>query len=415
MSEVARQPASSYAELWGEKPTVASAKWLRPLVTLENLFEIMLAGVERWRLSGKRDFSIWLEGDIPARLESFVPLHEDGGIIEYYERLRATQKVEEFTFAQHGLHKYNFHFWDTCRRAVTDLVETTGVPTDGVDTDTFLGAYSSTPRGIHTDQASTFMHILHGRKRMLVWPPNYFSEENAEIVGTPLRKTVLQCDLERALADAEVLEGEVGDILYWPASYWHLSTSDRPREFSIAVNIGLFIGEADRAMLYSVTQRALQSALRPFSAHQYYDVNQAIPEVEATALARLRKLISGPVIEEEIADQWCRRLSSGGFRDPPPVLEIIPSYSEESQFRLAAEYGKVVFWKVRSRQLVVYGFGQAVSLPLSDALLAKLSELAKGGQVRASHMLALLEDASENPKEARDYLRRLLTSRILST
>ncbi|MFI7537900.1 hypothetical protein [Streptosporangium sp. NPDC049376] len=101
-----------------------------------------------------------------------------------------------------------------------------GLPAGVSDCFIVAGSYASGPTRIHKDTADVFLYVAEGVKTMLLWPfetlvghaPDGCDPEHEyvalgigpEAVGTPPLR----------------LTGVPGDVLYWPASYWHCGESD---------------------------------------------------------------------------------------------------------------------------------------------------------------------------------------------
>src|SRR4030095_7401664 len=65
----------------------------------------------------------------------------------------------------------------------------------------------------HKDNRANFQFIIEGRKRMHLWKDE-FARNKKELQGTH--------HYEKFLGDAMTLEGEPGDVFYWPSSAWHV-------------------------------------------------------------------------------------------------------------------------------------------------------------------------------------------------
>src|SRR5207245_3009425 len=122
------------------------------------------------------------------------------------------------------------------------------------DVELFVSNNRLTPFGIHRDPASNFTLVVQGRKRMRLWPEAFFTRR------PPMDAESYAAHLGQALT----LEGEPGDLLYWPSSYWHVAESDG--DLSVTMNICLYLepyGDAPGCPAVElVTQRARDLAIR---------------------------------------------------------------------------------------------------------------------------------------------------------
>lgn len=82
--------------------------------------------------------------------------------------------------------------------------------------------------------------VIRGPKRMLVWPYEALLEHVSD-PDTDLRYEGWDLDeLDPAglRGQATVLDGDSGDLLYWPASYWHVAEADE-RQLSLTLNLSV--------------------------------------------------------------------------------------------------------------------------------------------------------------------------------
>ncbi|PGM47115.1 cupin-like domain-containing protein [Bacillus thuringiensis] len=308
-------------EYWEYSPIVVKKLFEEPIVNEEDIFNAML-------LSGNDgNKRLWINNKLINNVKSYLPFSEDKNIDNYIQRISGTSSQDEVTYSQVGMQNYMPIVWENIKGWVKRIISKVGLPTNTVDIDIFLGRYSSTPIGIHTDQASTFMHVVHGTKRMLVWPPDYFKNKNVKIIGSELRKTIVDCNINDYIQDAIVLEGTPGDTLYWPSDYWHVGISDNPQDLIVVLNIGFFFGEKKEAMLSQVVSRILNYTLKDFPKVKTYLPNTPIEEMqfelpneEINYLEQFRSIINSSQIEDILREMWLKQLSSSGFIDVPKQL-----------------------------------------------------------------------------------------------
>lgn len=321
-------------EYWEKKPFVLNAEEFKFQVTEEELFECILNASKNGDNSGKYPFSIWIDNLYISDFQHYAPKQSDKNIKGYADRITGVPPTKEFTYYQGRLQVHSDKLWYRARVFSEGLLRLVGLPTKGINLDTFIGRYSSTPRGIHTDAASTFMAIVHGHKKMLLWPPEFFNNINVEIKGTELHKTLMDFDYKTVLDKAIVLDGDPGDILYWPSSYWHIGIADDPNELVAIINFGMFFDEQSNAMITKFVTDALQNSLENYHKEPTYKSTQieTALEVEFKALNNIREFINSSIPETQLKNQWLKRLSAVGFRHTPLPLDDDVEIDASTQF-----------------------------------------------------------------------------------
>ncbi len=75
------------------------------------------------------------------------------------------------------------------------------------------------------------MFVLAGRKKMLLWPP-----------GTDdIKDDTRSYDAARGVA--QVQEGSIGSVCYWPGEWWHVGESPAGPSLSLHVTVHLLRGD----------------------------------------------------------------------------------------------------------------------------------------------------------------------------
>ncbi|WP_404867491.1 JmjC domain-containing protein [Kitasatospora griseola] len=148
----------------------------------------------------------------------WFPRPGDGAFDGYRRRLDAElaafSKETRYALVVHAFHAFHAGQWERQRAFFDPLWERTGLPLSGAITTLFHGNYEHTPVGVHKDRFATFLFALEGHKRMRFWRERPWTEP----VTTKL-------DYRPHLAASFTAEPEPGDLLYWPASYYHVGES----------------------------------------------------------------------------------------------------------------------------------------------------------------------------------------------
>jgi 50S ribosomal protein L16 3-hydroxylase len=248
-----------------------------------------------------------------TRPGAWLPRAADGSFDGYQHRLADQLDGRRYALVINRFHTLHHPQWTREREFYGDLWAAVGQPISGGITTMFHGTYEHSPVGVHKDRFATFMFALHGRKRMRFWP---------ECPWTGSATTVL--DYQPYVADSFPVEVEPGDLLYWPASYFHVgeSVDDGP---ATSVNIGV-PREGHRASydlddLLPETLPVSRSAAL-FTEHAEDEpLTDDLPAALAGSLARLVEY--GGRLPDRTAELALRHRTGGGFRPPPPPAEPV--------------------------------------------------------------------------------------------
>ncbi|MBN8213198.1 MAG: hypothetical protein J0M09_09780, partial [Xanthomonadales bacterium] len=251
------------------------------------------------------EFVVWLDGRKIAMSPDFVPMHGDGDLQAYLGRLLGRYPQTDFTVLLANPHLYEPALWQRARQWVRQVAGEVGMANGGVDTCTFLGCYRRTPFGVHRGQMSVLTMPVIGRKRFVLWPYNY-----------GYAHTDLQDALEFSahMGHAIVEEASRGDLLYWPADFWHVA--DAPRQPTAAWNIGFWWDRPPHARVLGAIAETSAAAGHPVgNAPVSFDWRPGAGE-RALGDARdiLRRTARSGDLADALAVQWARFASADGFR-----------------------------------------------------------------------------------------------------
>lgn len=159
--------------------------------------------------------------------EEILPSGHDCGFSAYANRMRSSAPTRTYSLLIAAFHSYSPELWAREEAFLRPLWQRVGLPLTGAITTLFHGPYAATPVGVHRDRFATFMYLIEGRKRMRFWREQ------------PWEGTVSSMqDYEHLLDSSFVVEPEVGDLLYWPADYFHVGEG-ADSDAATSVNIGL--------------------------------------------------------------------------------------------------------------------------------------------------------------------------------
>jgi 50S ribosomal protein L16 3-hydroxylase len=397
---------------WDRRPVLFKGVAHGRPFALDEVFRSALAATQRSRrrLPGEPDNSLVTLGRLQQLDPSpWMPRREDGSMGGYRERMLGTLGERRYALVISAFHGYRFALWRSEREFFAPLWRHAGLPITGAITTLFHGNYESTPVGVHRDRFATFMIPVEGRKRMRFWTAKPWADTVSTLP-----------DYRGHLAGSFVVEAEPGDVLYWPADYYHVGESIGGG-VTTSVNLGVprtehrpvyeledllvDIGRAD-ALIDPSAQllRALMRDNVPVNARDAIDADGVLADELPLALAqawRLTAQLTDPrALATRIGAVSLQRLSAGGFEPVPPrrrARALTPAQ------RVALSSGEWVLQR-RDRdgwQFAINGHGlrvqgdaaveRALLARLHDGEAARVSELLRGTVAQRRAVVALLD------------------------
>lgn len=247
-----------------------------------------------------------------------LPSDDDASLPDYAARVGRAFGGRGFALITHAPHLESFALWDAARTFVRGLAAATSLADDVLDTEIFVGDYRVTPQGIHLDAANNFSFVLHGNKRMLLWPGEAFADVPTRrsprtTGGSPYLD---ELDIAARRADALVLEGGPGDVLFWPASYWHVGESTG--ELVATLNVSVF-----RRQLPQLLARSLAADPQWWRRGDELAALERLGDAGARVEASLALLSGddpGAAVRRWLTRFWLDRATGDRFGAVPPAL-----------------------------------------------------------------------------------------------
>ncbi|WNZ09943.1 JmjC domain-containing protein [Streptomyces sp. 11x1] len=340
--------------------------------------------------------------------DGLLPTAEDGGFDGYDTRLAARLGASRYALVVNDFHAFDAALWSRERTFYAGLWEAVGLPVTGAITTLFHGTYEHSPVGVHKDRFATFMFGLRGRKRMRFWPRRPWDEA----VSTKV-------DYTGHLPGSFSADVGPGDLLYWPADYYHVGESATTSP-ATSVNVGVPRDEHHAG--YEV--EALIADLDPtrLTGRGSLDTLLHVPEAEVGAPGPGADGLLSPVLPEalggavralaafarpertgpRVTTVSLRHWTSGGFAPAPAAAAPLPLADAD---RLRTVPGARVLWAPDGDdRTLCTANGLQTRTPLGPgALTAVTRALAGPDPVRVADVLSLVP-----PGTPRDDVRALL-------
>ncbi|MER5728315.1 cupin domain-containing protein [Streptomyces sp. NPDC002138] len=339
---------------------------------------------------------------------NWFPRAEDGTFDGYRQRLdselAAFSKERRYALVVHAFHAFHAGQWERERAFLEPLWERTGLPLSGAITTLFHGNYEHTPVGVHKDRFATFMFALEGRKRMRFWRERPWTEPVTTVL-----------DYQPYLTGSFTAEPEPGDLLYWPADYYHVGESVDGGA-ATSVNIGvpreahravydvddLLLGKAPDAMVDpDVGLVRLPAATAPLSVPEQPS-DGALPEALEQTLRVFQEYHDPARMRDRVASVSLRNWSASGLCPVPPPEAPRPLddgtpvrararvlHQPVTGAVLCAANGNVLRAELTERQVerLLDRLAEGESSPVGDLLV----ELPPTAREDARHVLETLE------------------------
>lgn len=306
---------------WEKQPAVLTRPFPHPLVTeAEGLAWLRRAFCEPRDAAGKEFFVGFRKQASPTG--ALLPEPGEESVAGFASRLGRERSLRNFQYVVYALQRFDPQPWFRTRTFFGPLLARVGLPAGDVNTDCFFGDYRETAAGLHKDNASVFSYVVHGSKKMLVWPFEYFEKETANPAALYEKDGLPHVDIRRHMDAATVLEGRAGDILYWPSTYWHIGVGDGQPHMTF--NMSLYFPYRARKRVEEVLDLLLEPEFRndwmsfhPFETDRIQELAQSVPDAWARVVETYRRVLASPKFEGMLLAAWMRRLTSGGFTSLP--------------------------------------------------------------------------------------------------
>ena len=222
-----REPVLVRAPSWG--------RWARAEVVIEGLRRAAQVEAASWRLfDGEQAVS---------RRDAAALIHPDEARLEdYLDRLGRDSTAPGLILNQ--LQAASPGCWRGVAPLLSTLYAAFGAPHGGALVDLFLSGRAESFFGAHKDDQDVFMFVVAGCKRVELWRYDSLTQEHGA-PGFYMPSHLGQVEIERP--PDLVLEARAGDVVYWPAGYWH-----RVRNLdalTVGISLGLFTRPDPLALL----------------------------------------------------------------------------------------------------------------------------------------------------------------------
>ena len=398
-----------HRRFWGRRGTVLSGPAGMPLVSADHVFECLVAASEHWG-GADRSFvpELFIEhAQALTDIDRFLPTMADRSVAGWTARVAAQLKGRTFGFVVDDYHVHDELIWRRLRQFVRELYGVTGLPGEQAKATLFLGNYARTPFGLHRGRSDNFMFAVDGVKRIRAWPDEFF-------VGKPDMTNRL--DYERYNDASVVLEAKPGEVIYWPASYWHIGEDAGGP--SIAISLALFMDPQPGADLAQTLEQAI--ATRSTGApRRRVTAGKGIKADVRRDLQTLRRIARDPSLPLALAADHLNRVTGAGFaRVPSPA----PARALASADVVRGDPEFPLRWVTVGDEIVCSANGHAIAMPADPRMPGLLRRLTSSEPLRVGDLMARYSgtvqrgavEFTASRREIRMLLERLLALRAIT-
>jgi hypothetical protein len=244
-------------QFWERSPTTFRYPAAEPLLTEDEALAIFRGLSDRFRCGQAADIDLYVENALlKSDIGRHLPAEGDRDLSAYQARVTDQLDGRRFSLVTNSVKDQSREHWRRTKAFTRGLLTIVGRNIGYLGADIFLSNTRHTAFGIHRDSASNFSYIVSGTKRMLVWPYEVFAGRTDQRSAGPMKNVFLDdLNYESSRAQATVLEGAAGEMLYWPASYWHVAESTG--QPSLVFNVPLYLHSALYRLAAEYYQRKL--------------------------------------------------------------------------------------------------------------------------------------------------------------
>jgi ribosomal protein L16 Arg81 hydroxylase len=298
---------------WEQKPLVLKKIQSDLLELSDNeVFNLIVAAADQSRRDrSPLGFKFFVNGIRSSDTETLfvLPRRSDRTLLQYNQRMERI--YQDYCLVCDELLQVNKDKQFLLNQFTHQLYQHVGFPNRFAEMGLYLGNYRKTPFGVHVDRCGVFSFPIVGRKKFRAWTSDYV-RKNPNL-DRSFRYT-------KHKSASQVLEASVGDMTYWPSSYWHIAESDG--SFSATWSLGIWvdrltretIGETLLALLSEKMGGSMNEATVKIFAKDSADGQiLKLPEVFDRAISVLRSL-SKAELENSFRQIWMKRIAGHGMK-----------------------------------------------------------------------------------------------------
>src|SRR5262245_35197365 len=326
--------------VWNKEPLLIKQPFKSPFVDEPRFLSYLQRWAEQVR-DGRLSF------DVRVIDHDALPRTTDPTLDAFERRIAPTWTKDWYLYIPDGMQQYDGDLWERAIELLMPAMKTHGgLPAGGMTIDLFYGKYQATPTGIHLDSSDSFAFIVRGPKRLLFWKPDRFVSKFASPPKNPSHQQSLTGRYSDHLHDAIVIDGEAGDMIYWPKDYWHIGAS--ADWWSGMVALGTWWSATPsklaRAMLSGVVDLQGEAQLYQMNINELESAAGELPAALGDMVGQVRTQVDRRLgLAAKVG--WAKFVTSYGFSTPPAPRER-PSLGDSARLRVKHPVSRVDLGRV---------------------------------------------------------------------
>lgn len=334
------------------KPFLIKNAFSDSFINNEILFQAIKQANQR-QVKGESNIKLTFYNGLQAQATQYWHRpNDDKNLNEYLSRLeqiiiKSTSNTKTYALKFHDIHKYcDFSFWIKLKKLCQNYFKQRGFSAY-VENVLFIGNYASTPIGIHKDSGSVFKFVIQGTKKIRLWEPDYFKLKN--------HKPNIH-NYQEHLDQSILLEGNPGDIIYWPKNYWHIGENNSQTSISLSL------------AFYEKSKIALFNELIDFSRNKIHRKNANVSllknnpdfiESYGTDFDEyLSKTYNYDAMRLFITQKWLETYTASGFMHIPQKLNFI--LDEQEHLNTSPHFP--IYYKQIGHELILACHGRSFNI-----------------------------------------------------
>jgi len=367
---------------WGKIPFVIKKPFPQPLATAHEVFLATRHAADQFRAGGSSvRIRFYMEDGFSLQPAPYLPDSNDHSAEAYAARVTGKIDGRCFGLILNGFQAYDAELWRRVREFLRGLLTEISIQpmVEGV---LFFGNYDKTPQGIHKDPVDIFLFVIEGRKKMYLWPEEFFHEGDHD--------ARLDSDFAVLRRDAIVLEGEPGDVIYWPSGYWHVGESVGGLSLSLSLALKPLQPSSEildhlKQYIEEFVNASLHEGRFPTTPEELEGSAAMIAGVTKLALKALQKANRSPDFAEAIQVSWLDRLTASGSDPVPPPLPL-KALADDAFVHGSPEY-PILWIPVADHHLACSANGHAFTVPADPKMIKLLERLNSGEALQVKTLI----------------------------
>jgi hypothetical protein len=378
---------------WNVRPMLIKRPFSKPFVDPQEF----LGFLQRWGDEGRNGQRMIGVHMIDADV---LPRGEDDTLEAFERRIADRWPRDWYLYLSDGVQQYDGSIWERAIQIIKPALRRQGgLPAGGMMLDLFYGKYKATPTGIHLDSSDNLAFVVRGPKRLIFWPPDRFTVKLSSPPQNPSHQQSLTGKYGDYLDGATVIDGEAGDVIYWPKEYWHISSSDN---WSGMVTLPIWWNASPakiaRAMVPRVLDLQGESRIYDMNVDDVVSTASTLPPSLERMVATAKSQVTAR-LDSTARIAWAKFVTAYAFSTPPAPRAAV-EVTDRTRVRVSHPIVSVDL----GRAAAVIACGQQMLTPCRP-LMSVVSDMRTGSE----HVVSdLAKKVSGAEPDAGDQLRQMV-------